>query len=274
MSHPCFLSDLASVRRCLPALGLLLSAWMVGCTAPGPAALQDGARSAMASPSVRCVPECHPAVAQAWAAGQWTEQTLPGKRLTVYEPVLFEGRRCLHAKAQSSASLLRRKLVVEPGELGQLKFSWRVPALIEAADLTRREGEDSPVRVVLAFDGDHAELDLRTRAMFDLGEVITGERPPYATLMYVWENRQARESVILNPRSDRIRKIVVESGAANLGRWLSYERDVVADYRRAFGRAPGRLIGIAVMTDSDNTDSDTEALYGDLSLLSRRGMPL
>jgi hypothetical protein len=274
MSHSFFLSDPACVRRCLPALGLLLSALMVGCSAPGPAAWREDAYSVMAPPSARRVPDGPPAVAQVWAGGQWAEQSLPGKKLTVYQPVLFEGRHCLQAQAHSSASLLRRKLVVEPGELGQLKFSWRVPALIEAADLTQREGEDSPVRVVLAFDGDHGELDLRTRALFDLGEVITGERPPYATLMYVWENRQAPESLILNPRSDRIRKIVVESGAANLGRWLSYERDVVADYQRAFGRAPGRLIGIAVMTDSDNTDSDTEALYGELSLLSRRGKPL
>jgi hypothetical protein len=49
---------------------------------------------------------------------------------------------------------------------------------------------------------------------------------------------------------------------------------VVADYRRAFGEAPGRLIGIAVMTDSDNTASSTEAHYGDLTLLSAIGKPL
>jgi hypothetical protein len=209
-----------------------------------------------------------------WANGRWRAQTLPGKKPTAYEPVQLDGRACLHASSRSSASMLRRKLDVAPGELGRLTFSWRVPALIEHADLTRRDGEDAPVRVVLAFDGDHAELDLRTRAMFDLGEMLTGERPPYATLMYVWENRQPRESLILNPRTDRIRKIVVESGRANLGRWLSYERDVVADYQRAYGKPPGRLIGIAVMTDSDNTESETEAHYGDLSLLSVRGLAL
>ncbi|MEY4749307.1 MAG: hypothetical protein RIQ60_1521 [Pseudomonadota bacterium] len=209
-----------------------------------------------------------------WANGRWRAQTLPGKKLTVYEPVQLEGRTCLHASSQASASMLRRKVDIAPADLGHLKFSWRVPALIEQADLTRREGEDSPVRVVLAFDGDHGELDLRTRAMFDLGEMLTGERPPYATLMYVWENRQPRESLILNPRTDRIRKIVVESGAANLGHWLSYERDVVADYQRAYGRLPGRLIGIAVMTDSDNTDSEAEAYYADLRLFGARGQAL
>ena len=39
-------------------------------------------------------------------------------------------------------------------------------------------------------------------------------------------------------RTDRIHKIVLESGAA-LGQWRNYERDVLADYRRAFGEDPG-----------------------------------
>jgi hypothetical protein len=274
-SGPSVLAGVLRAVSCVALSASIVAACGVVPTQQGDEA-QAAAAARLSGPEARAVnalPHQGDLASQVRAGG-WAEQTLPGKKLTVYQAVQFEGRNCLQATAQSSASLLRRKLVVEPGELGQLKFSWRVPALIEAADLTRREGEDSPVRVVLAFDGDHGELDLRTRAMFDLGEVITGERPPYATLMYVWENQQAPESLILNPRSDRIRKIVVESGAANLGRWLSYERDVVADYQRAFGRAPGRLIGIAVMTDSDNTDSDTEALYGELSLLSRRGKPL
>ncbi|MFM2066016.1 MAG: hypothetical protein RLZZ584_925 [Pseudomonadota bacterium] len=256
------------------ALAAVTLALLGACATRGPdavdvAAQQQAPAAGMPGSGLSSAPD--PA---RWSSAGWGEQTLPGKRLTHYQSVQFDGRACLHARAESSASMLRRKLMVDPVELGRLKFSWHVPALIADADLTRREGEDSPVRVVLAFDGNHDELDLRTRAMFDLGEMLTGERPPYATLMYVWENRQPRESLIHNPRTDRIRKIVVESGAGNLGRWLSYERDVAADYQRAFGKAPGRLIGIAVMTDSDNTASTTEAHYGELSLLSAQGRPL
>jgi hypothetical protein len=89
---------------------------------------------------------------------------------------------------------------------------------------------------------------------------------PYATLMYVWCNQRATGSVIRSPRSDRIRKLVVESGAGNLNRWLDYERDIRADYRLAFGEEPGPLVGIAIMTDSDNTDSTARAWYGPLRL--------
>jgi hypothetical protein len=91
---------------------------------------------------------------------------------------------------------------------------------------------------------------------------LTGEEMPYATLMYVWCNRRSPGTVVHNPRTSRIRKLVLESGPARLAKWLDYERDIRADYERAFGEAPGALVGVAVMTDSDNTRSTARAWYG------------
>ena len=54
----------------------------------------------------------------------------------------------MHAQSNASASMLRRTLKVEAGSLGAVKFSWRVPELIETADLTDRYAEDSPVRLI------------------------------------------------------------------------------------------------------------------------------
>ena len=60
--------------------------------------------------------------------------------------------------------------------------------------------------------------------------------------------------------------MVVESGARKLNQWLDYERDIRADYERAFGEAPGALVGIGIMSDSDNTRSTTQAWYGPVRL--------
>ena len=80
--------------------------------------------------------------------------------------------------------------------------------------------------------------------------------------MYVWCNRRVAGTVIPSPRTGRIRKLVVESGSTRLNQWLDYERDIRADYQRAFGEAPGALVGMAIMTDSDNTHSRARAWYG------------
>jgi len=85
---------------------------------------------------------------------------------------------------------------------------------------------------------------------------------PYATLMYVWCNKRAPGNVIVSPRTDRIRKLVVESGPRRLNEWLDYDRDIRADFERVFGEPPGALVGVGIMTDSDNTHTRTSAAYG------------
>jgi hypothetical protein len=156
----------------------------------------------------------------------------------------------------------RRHLDVPAGEYGEVSFAWWVPELIPGADPSLVDTEDSPVRVIFGFEGDVSKLPPRTRAMFELAEALTGERPPYATLMYIWVPSAPIGSVIVNPRSDRIRKIVVDSGSTDLRRWVDHRRNLVEDFRRAFGEEPGRLLSVAVMTDSDNTRSSAEAWYG------------
>ena len=59
---------------------------------------------------------------------------------------------------------------------------------------------------------------------------------------------------------------MVESGAGRLNQWINYERDIRADYEKAFGEPPGALIGIGIMTDSDNTRSQAQAWYGPIAL--------
>ena len=198
-----------------------------------------------------------------WTDG-WQPFVLPGKSETVYTAAHDDGRWVLHARSDHSASMYRRTLRIEPEQLGQLSFSWKVRSLLPDADVRESDTGDAVVRVMLAFDGDSSRLNARTRLMFDLMQSLSGEAPPFATLMYVWDSRAERDSVVLNKRSDRVRKIVLESGPAHLGQWRSYQRDVRADYRRAFGEDPGALIGVAIMTDSDNTRSRAEAWYGEI----------
>ncbi|AYQ30468.1 MULTISPECIES: DUF3047 domain-containing protein [unclassified Polaromonas] len=200
---------------------------------------------------------------------KWLHCAFPGKKSTHYRAVRLDGRDAVLSESDSSASMLRQNLRVEPANLGQLSFSWKVPKMIPGADMTQRDSDDSPVRVVLAFDGDRTKFSAKNAMLSELALALTGEPLPYATLMYVWGSHSAPESVIINTRTDRIRKVVIESGPARLGRWLDYERDVRADYEKAFGEAPGALVGIAIMTDSDNTRQQAKAWYGPLSLVKK-----
>jgi len=229
-------------RLCLRwGVTLSLSALMVGCTVtpqPDPAGQAQG----------------------------WHGVPLPGKRATHYVQVRKEGRPVVHARADGSASMWRRKVQVPPDQLGEVRWVWRADGLIEGASVSDLDREDAVARVIFAFDGDRSRLSPRNRAMFDLAQALTGEAPPYATLMYVWETAAPEGSVIVNPRTDRIRKIVLDSGAQHLRTWREHRRNLAEDFKRAFGEDPGVLVGIAVMTDADNTRSRAEAWYGPIEL--------
>lgn len=199
----------------------------------------------------------------------WKPMYLPGKRFAGFESTEQQGRPSLSVKADRSVSILRQRFAPSLNDFGQLAFSWKVDALPEGANLSESESADAAVRILLAFDGDRSKWSQRNHRLSEMSRLLTGEELPYATLAYVWSNQGEPGSVIVNARTDRIRKLVVESGAGQIGHWRDYRRDVRADFIKAFGEEPGPLVAVALMTDTDNTSSRLRAWYGPLTLEPR-----
>ena len=186
---------------------------------------------------------------------------------TRYAVVRDGSRRVLNARAAASATGLRCAVDIDPAAFGHLQFSWRVQDVPTQANVAAAEHDDCPARIIVAFAGDDTRLPLRDRLFYEQVELFTGQRLPFATLMYVWDGGlHAPESVHRNHRTARIQYLTVESGTQRAGRWLHYERDVVADYQRVFGEAPGHIVGVGVLTDADALKVDLEAWYGDITL--------
>ena len=115
---------------------------------------------------------------------QWQAMRLPGKLLTAYRVAPKGPSEALLAEATSSASMLRQALYIPPGQLGALQFDWQVDQLIASADMRQREAEDSPVRLILVFEGDRQRFSTQNQLLSELTLSLTGEPLPYATLMY------------------------------------------------------------------------------------------
>jgi hypothetical protein len=189
------------------------------------------------------------------------------KKPTDYRLVDQDGRTVLQALSHASASGLVHPVRVDLREYPYLHWQWMVPALIEGADNSRRHAEDSPARVIVAFAGDTTKLPLADRLFFQQFKAFTKTELPYATLMYIWENRQPVGTVLTSEHTSRIKMVVAESGPAGTGEWRELVRNVQEDYRRAFGEEPPPVRSVAVMTDSDNTRSAASAFYGDIAFM-------
>lgn len=195
----------------------------------------------------------------------WQPWILSGfKRPTEYRLVSLDGSTVVHADARSSASGLIHALSIDPAVQPLLEWRWKVDRPIAAADNTLRHLEDSPARLIVSFDGDFDKLPPQDQVFFNSMRILTGRQLPYATLMYIWENRAPRGTVIPNQHTSRIRMIVAESGHGNLGTWQHIRRNVAEDFRRAFGEEPGRITAVGIMTDTDNTGEQANAWYGDI----------
>lgn len=200
---------------------------------------------------------------EAASNGGWAHVPLSKlKRDTTYRVKETDGRKVLEAVAEGAASAYVHLASIDISRRPFLEWQWRTDALIDEADNTDAKREDAPLRVMVGFDGDVSTLPDKEQRRFALAKRISGRNLPFATLMYIWENRQPVETVIASEHSSRVKMIVVESGPQGVGIWRSYRRNFKQDYERAFGEAPGRVLGVAVMTDTDNTGAKASGLYG------------
>lgn len=189
-----------------------------------------------------------------------------GKRATEYRLVDNGGTTVLEAYADGAASGFYRRVRVDPRRQPLLEWRWRIEDMIAGADLRVGAREDSMARLVVSFHGDPGKLDFEDRAKLRLAKVFAGEPLPYAMLIYVWSNQIPAETALPSPQIDRIRMVVVESGPSHVGQWRTYRRNVLEDYRRAFGEDPGDIVAVGVLTDSDNTQQVARSYYGDITL--------
>lgn len=213
-----------------------------------------------------CTPPALPAF-DATGPGAWAHVPLSKlKRDTAYSVVAEDGRKIVRAVAERSASMWVHLGRVDITAAPMLEWRWQVPALIAGAANEDPSREDAPVRVIIGFDGDKTKLPQQEQRRMSRAKTLSGRDMPYATLMYIWDNRNPVDTVVPSAHTSRVKMIVVESGAAGVGAWRTYRRDLARDYERAFGEKPKGVLGFALMTDTDNTGEKAEGFYDALRL--------
>lgn len=193
----------------------------------------------------------------------------PKVKPTVYALVRDAGRMVVRADAHQSMSSLIRVLRVDLAQTPLLQWQWRITRVVASADMNTKAGDDYAARVYVLFDVDSSKLPLSTRLKIKLAKLFYGVDVPAAALNYVWDNRHPIGTLQPNVYSERVRMLVVESGAAHVNAWRTETRDVAADFRAAFGEEAPAVVSIAIASDTDNTGEDVTAWFGDIRFLPR-----
>ena len=191
-------------------------------------------------------------------------------RHTEYALVEDAGTTVLRARAYASTAGIIRSVRIDPATHPVLSWRWKVTRLVDTSDLATKAGDDFAARLYVSFDLDPGTLSAGDRMKLGLARMLYGADVPVAVLCYVWDRAAPAGTIAPNAYTDRVRMIVADSGTANLGRWVEHERDVAADFRRAFLSDAPVVNGVIVSSDTDNTGGTAEAFYGDVRFRSRR----
>ncbi len=190
---------------------------------------------------------------------------------TSYSIIEDNGTPAIMAKADGSASGLIREVRINPLEYPIIRWKWKIENILKKGDPRRKEGDDYPARIYITFQYDPGKAGFFERTKYETARLVYGQYPPYAAITYIWESRSPVGLMAPNTYTDRNIMFVVESGSEKLNQWIVEERNLVEDYRRAFGEDPPMISGVAIMTDTDNTGETATAYFGDIRFEKKPG---
>ena len=168
------------------------------------------------------------------------------------------------AVAESSASGLVREIKIDPEEYPFVQWRWKVGNILQKGDVRLKDGDDYPGRIYVTFEYDSSKLGFFEKAKYEAARLLYGQYPPIGAINYIWESKAPKGTMIPNPFTSRVIMIVVESGESKVNEWVSEERNIYEDYKKAFGQEPPMISGVAIMTDTDNTGESATAYYGNI----------
>ena len=186
--------------------------------------------------------------------------------VTRYAFETVDGRDALRVQVAASYGNLVHALPKVPAPR-TLRWSWRVQQPNAASDLRIKAGGDSAVKVCLSFDMSLDRVPFVERQVLRMARASTGENLPAATLCWVWGGVETKGALVSDPFSRRVRYIVLRQAQDPLATWHDENRDVAADFRRAFGDESSEVppvTAVIVSGDGDNTGAASLAHVADL----------
>lgn len=200
----------------------------------------------------------------------WELAPFGRKDPTIYRSAKKEnGDPIIEASSKQSISSVKVELNANPEIFPIIEWEWMVQSVLESGDVTEKDGDDYAARIYITFDYPVSDLGFGDRIKYRFYTTFTSFDVPTRALNYVWANKAKVGSIHSNPYTDWVQVVAVQSGNEKAGTWQSEKRNILEDYRAAFGEEPPAITGIQIMTDSDNTGESAEAAYGKIILKKR-----
>ncbi len=150
----------------------------------------------------------------------------------------------LHALVLKSANTsfsLQKEVKVDVKQYPVLSWKWKVTKLPKDGDFRKSKTDDQAAQLFLAFT--------KTKA-----------------IVYIWDTSAPQglmESTSPAPFMT-VKVVVVRSGPAETGKWISETRNVYEDFKKFYGEDPPVVSGMRLQINSQHTETSGESWFADV----------
>jgi hypothetical protein len=203
------------------------------------------------------------AVTAAWAADQlvvedWSQAPAAAKGIPPgwkgqnwgspkydFTVVQDDGRKALHMKSAGDGSTVSKEVKgkVDLKATPVLEWSWKAVVLPKGGDSRKKATDDQAAQIFVAWP--RFPEAVRSR--------IIG---------YVWDTTAPVGTIAKSEKTGTVTYVVIRSGAAELGRWMTERRNVAEDFRKIYGEEPEAPAAVSISIDSNDTSSVAESFMG------------
>ena len=185
-------------------------------------------------------PEGKTGIPDGWKGQSW------GSPKYEFRIVTQSGRKGLHLKSNNDSSTISKEIKVDIKSLPILQWSWQAVTLPKGGDARKSATDDQAGQLYVTFP--RFPQQVRSRV-----------------ISYIWDTTAPAGAVFKSEKTGLVTYVVVRSGPADLGKWLTESRNVLEDYQKIYGEAPGEEVGaVSISIDSNDTRSTAESYFGEL----------
>jgi hypothetical protein len=144
----------------------------------------------------------------------------------------------LRLRSESSSFAIQKAVEVDLRQTPILAWQWKVAELPKGGNFFASSTDDQAAQLVLAFSW---------------RRFIT----------YIWDSTAPAGTMAdaPSPPLRSVKAVVVRSGEASKGTWITETRNVREDYKRLFGEEAEKVVGVRIQINSQHTKSQAESYW-------------
>lgn len=157
-----------------------------------------------------------------------------------------DGTQALQMRSEQASFALQKKVDMALQASPLLVWQWKVTELPRGGDFRRSKTDDQAAQLIVAFSSSRF-------------------------LSYIWDSTAPKGLVASAPAPPfrKIFAVVMQSGPQDLGHWITERRNLMDDYKQAFGEEAKTIEGVRMQLNSQHTQSRAEAYWRSIALMAQ-----